>query len=331
MILILLFCSAAFWFVSVHGRGLVIAELERATGKKVTLRLAHPVFPAGFVLKDLHIEGLAKIPKAIITVHMRTLLGGRWEIASLELQSPEVNISLSAPVNAGEQTASSTVVPVEAAQVKPIEVKKAARRDLLIDRVMIRNGIVMVQAPATGKTWILEKVQADLGPLSFDGSPGRVDFVVGASLARMNIPFVGHLAKARGWVNWAARDMEANVEALDEDGRVGLSAVLTARANDCIVKGRALLSSSQAAQATDKKPKMIEATVLGLLDSFKTDIAAEFSFRTPLDRFEVGKVSITGNITTGLQTEEISGNIVGSLKAAGARLLEKDNASLVKP
>ncbi|MBF0386884.1 MAG: hypothetical protein HQL20_03405 [Candidatus Omnitrophica bacterium] len=339
--------ALAFWFVSVQGRGLVVAELERITGKKVTLGAVQYVPPAALALKDLRIEGLARIPRAVVIPHVGALLGGRLEIASLELQSPEINISLPSAgladavaegsgeaISAG-QTLDVKPVAKAAGLADPEQATVAAvsvQRAVSIDLVRVSDGTVMVQAPVTGKTWILEEVRGDLWHFAFFGAvPVKTEFVLECSLAKLNVPFVGHLGRAKGWVNWAARDMDAKVEALDGEGRVGLFAVLTSRANDCEVKGRALLSSRQTAQATAKKSKMIEATVLDLLGSLKTDIAAGFSFRTLLDRFEIGKVSITGNITTGLQSEEISGNIVGSLKAAGAKLLEKDKAATVKP
>ncbi|MEI6438254.1 MAG: hypothetical protein WCO69_05855 [Candidatus Omnitrophota bacterium] len=327
-ILLLLFAAGSFCFVSYKGRALVAAELGRATGRHVTLGAARPSFPPGMVIKDLKIEGLARVPKAQVFVDLRALLGGSFRIASLEFYSPEVTVSLPAPVVAptAGATGPAPVVPsaVAPASAPSINLGNAP----LIERLDIYGGSLFVQAPSTGKTWILDQVRISVKDFSLSH---RADFTLEASLAKLNMPFVGHLAKAAGWINWAARDMEATVEAHDEDGRVGLSVVLASRANVCEVKGRALLSSRQAAQATGKRPKMIEAAVLDLLDSSKSEIAADFSFQTALDHFSIGRVNIAGNITTGLQTQEISGNIVGSLKAAGAKLLEKDKAGMVKP
>lgn len=325
LLLVSLVFVAAFWVAAVRGRGIVLAELERVTGKNISLGVVYPTLSAGLVFRDLRIEGLAKMPSAQVRVRLRSLLAGRLEIASIELQSPEVNIRLAAPATSEDpQTASQVIAPVPASL--------AVKRAPLVDRFIVRDGTLMLQAPTTGKTWIFEKVHLDLQNLALDGVlSSRTDFVLESSLARLNIPFVGHLAKARGWVNWAARDMDAGIEVVDDDGRTGLSATVTSRANVCEVKGRALMLSSQQAQSTGKKPQMLETAVLDLLRSSQTDLDVDFSFQTPLDHFEVGKVNIAGNITTGLQTDEISGNIVGSLKAAGAKLLEKESVSTVKP
>jgi hypothetical protein len=332
IILFVLSFAAAFAFLALHGRALVIAELERVAVRKVTLGKVNAVFPSKLMLEDLRIEGLASIPKAVIVADTKALLTGHLKIIFIEVDSPEVNINLSglASVDAVNVPAVVTMaesVPNTVKQPVPALLRSAGD----IDRIKVNGGVVMVQAPATGKTWIFQNVQADLRDFSLSRLGVKTEFVVSASLTKMNMPFIGHLARAQGWVNWPVRDMDSSVEVADEAGHVGFSAVVKAVANDCEVKGRVRLASSQRVQASGKKQKMIEATVLDLLGSLKSDIEANFSFRTPLDRIDVGKVSISGNITTGLQSEEISGNIVGSLKAAGAKFLDKEKDPAVKP
>ena len=333
-VLLLLSFAAAFCFLALHGRELVTAELERVVGKKVYLGNVRPVFPSKLMLEDVRIEGLIKVPRAFIAADTKSLLAGHLNILFIEIDSPEINIALSglaAGKDPGPSVAETPVAPVivPAAETKPVPLKLKAA--VIIERIKVNGAVVMVQAPTTGKTWIFENVQADLRKFSLGDAGVKTEFIASASLARMNVPFVGHLARARGSVNWPQRDMDASAEVVDDNGHIGFSAVLKSEANDCEVKGRVRLVSSQRAQASGKKPKMIEATVLDLLGSLKTDIDASFSFRTPLDRFDVGRVNISGNIMTGLQSEEISGNIVGSLKAAGAKLLDKNKDPSVKP
>ena len=67
---------------------------------------------------------------------------------------------------------------------------------------------------------------------------------------------------------------------------------------------------------------MIENVVLIALTSTQTDIDAAFSFKTRFDRFEIGVVSLSGQITTGLNSTVTSGNIVAGLKAIGGELLK---------
>ncbi|MBF0593873.1 MAG: hypothetical protein HQL22_02775 [Candidatus Omnitrophica bacterium] len=326
LVLLLVAAGAAFSLVVMKGRAFVAAELSRAVGKKVSVRVVRAVFPSSLILKDVRIDGLASVSRILVKIELRSLFGRHWRIASVELISPEINIGLSAPVPAATSPA---VAPLSSPdKAVPVVLAPSVRQ---IGRIVFRDGTLMVQAPSTGKTWILKNVTADLKNVPLDGLSAKTEFLVSTSLEKMNMPFVGHLARARGWVNWAARDMEANVEAVDEAGRIGLSAVITARANAAEVKGRVRLLASQPAQASGKRPKMIEGAVLDLLSSMQTGIDAEFSFHTPLDRPEVSKVFISGNITTGLHSEEISGNIVGSLKAAGAKLLSNGNSPTVKP
>ena len=323
---------AAFALLVLNGRSLVTAEFERVAGKKVSLGKVHAVFPSKLVLEDLRIEGLAKIPRAVIVANTRAVLSGRLSIVFIELDSPEINIDLSG-LSSGKvmELPGARVVTVKALGIQEKYLAVIFKPSNGIERIKVNGAVVMVQAPVTGKTWIFENVQADLRHFFLNSAGVKTDFILSASLARMNMPFVGHLARAHGKVNWPAKDMEASVEVSDEAGHTGFSAVVKSVANDCEVKGRVRLTSSQRVQASGKKPQMIEATVLDLLGSLKSDIEASFSFHTPLDKIDVGKVNISGNIITGLQSDEISGNIVGSLKAAGAKFMDKEKDNFVKP
>ncbi len=328
LVIILIVGSAAVLvFIASQGRSLVTAELEHLTGRKVSLDTIRPIFPGSIQLEGVKVEGLAVVPKAVIAADMGELLHRRLKIRSIELEAPQINIDLVSFAALEKQGVSANGSTDKVGKV----VMPARKHVAYIDRVKVRGGTVVVQAASTGKTWILDNVGADLKDFPMYGVSGRFDFNVTASLAKMNVPFLGHAVKAVGWTNWAARDMDAALEAVDVNGRVGLSAVLKSRANDCEVKGRAHLSGDQSAQASGKSSKMVESTMLNLLSSLKTDIEADFSFRTLLDRFDIGKVSLSGNITTGLQSDELSGNIVGSLKAAGANMLNKTVEPPVKP
>jgi hypothetical protein len=336
VILLLCLFAAAFIFLALHGRALVTAELERVSGKKVTLQGVQPAFPATLLLEGILIDGIAKIPQAVVEADAGALLTGKLRIAYIRIDSPEINIDLSV-LSAGKYVtgdAAQAAAPVLAADtvliptaVKPSETVNSP----VIDRIKINNAVVMFQAPATGKTWIFDNVTADLKHFALSRQGVRTDFIISGSLGRMNVPFVGNLAHAHGWLNWAARDMNANVEVTDEEGHLGLSAVIASAANDCEVRGRLRLTPSQHTQASGKKPKMIEATVLELLGSLKTDISSDFSFHTQMDHFDIGKVNVSGIIMTGLQSQEISGSIMGSLKHAGEKILEKDKGLLIKP
>ena len=68
---------------------------------------------------------------------------------------------------------------------------------------------------------------------------------------------------------------------------------------------------------------LLENVVLGALSSTQTDIVADFSLRTKMDRFDPDVVKLSGHITTGLNSSATSGNIVAGLKAASEELLKE--------
>lgn len=318
---IIVFFASVYWFVAFQAPRLVKDRFERATGKTITIGSVRPFFPDRLICDEITISGELHIPRTLVVVDSLALLTGKLRIAEVSLLLPEIKVAL--PV---ELAAEGDIEPAKEKLANPLAEPVNAKKnvDAAINLVRIVRGVVVAQDAARTKTWVLDNVQAEIKNFPLSGVAVKTNFIVEASLARMNLPFVGHKARASGWVNWAARDMDASVQVLDESGRAGLSAVLTSRNNDCEVKGKVKLSSGQSAQSSGKKAKMVEAAVLELLSSLQTNIEANFSFRTRLDRFQVGKVNISGNITTGLHSDALSGNIVGGLKSAGSKMMEKD-------
>jgi hypothetical protein len=180
--------------------------------------------------------------------------------------------------------------------------------------------IVTADDAGVRREQVLERIQLRAENVPLTDTPARTEFSATASLTKLDAPFIGHFAKMSGWLNWAAKDMDAALQVIDDDGRVGVDAKFASRQNDMTVFGSMKLSADQGPQAAGKKSGRVENAVLGILSSTLTDIEAGFSFKTRMDHFEMSKVSLTGHITTGLNSSQTSGNIVAGLKAAGEEL-----------
>ncbi len=303
------------FFVMSRGASLATAELRRVTGMPVRIGRVTPGFPFGVVLSDVVIGRVLKVPRVHISWDAVALWRGQLRPAFVDLDAPEINI------DAG-RTMPATGAGVAASVTAPGRVTTAGPgRGAVLERVRIENGRVMLQIPETGKTWIVEKVRADITQVPLDGTPGQTWIRATASLAAMDIPFIGTQVAAEGWVNWAARDMNAHLNVSHGDGHVGLEAALVSRSNVLDVKGRVILTRDQRALASGRRSRMVEGALLDMLAATGTDINAGFSFQTAMDRFDPGRIKIEGAITTELHSGEISGNIVGNLKAAGAQFL----------
>jgi hypothetical protein len=322
LIALLALCVGALWFIAYKGRPLLLNELRVMTERDVSIGSISIAFSGGLLLERIEIKGLASVAKAVVLVDVNEGLHGRLVFSSADVFSPKVNIDLTPPKE----------LKVEAVQADDKTVPSGRlftrRKARVLPRLNIHDGTLMFQAPEAGRTWVVDKINAQLSDVPLGDLSQQTSFHVSASLQQMNVPFVGHLVKMNGWLNWQARDMEAVLSVIDDDGRVGVDATLVSKNNDLSVSGKARLAIGQQKQASTVKTRMVEDVVLGLLDATGTEVDSEFSFTTQMDNPKVGPIKLTGTITTGLNSSAVSGNIVGALKALGAEVLGPEAKSL---
>ncbi len=316
LIALLALCVGALWFIAYKGRPLLLNELRSITHRDVSIGSISIAFPGGLLLEQIEIKGLASVAKAVVLIDVREGLHGRLVFFSADVFSPKVNIDLTSPKVQKDEAAREDDKPVPSGRV--LTQQKKAR---VLPRLNVHDGTLMFQAPEAGRTWVVDKISAQLSDVPLGDMSQQTTFHVSASLQQMNVPFVGHLVKMNGSFNWQARDMEAALSVIDDDGRVGLDATLVSKNNDLLVSGKARLAIGQQKQASTVKTRMVEDVILGLLDATGTEVDSEFSFTTQMDNPKVGPIKLTGTITTGLNSSAVSGNIVGALKTLGAEIL----------
>ena len=314
--------AGVLWFLSVNGRTVFIDRVSALTNRPVTLGAVRPVFPMGLVLDDLAIEGLLTALHARVNVDVMALLRGELTFSSAKLVEPVFflersdNAALKLPPPAGT-TQDGTPPPVAAPQ------PATKRRPVVLKKLVIEGGVLSLRDVKAGREWTVDRIAGDVENIPLTGTPVRTKLFLTASLARLDVPFVGHFLKATGWVNWAARDMDVLAQAVDDAGRVGLDVKLVSKANDLLVEGKARFTGSHVKPAAGKNAGAVESAALGVLSALGTDIDVGFSFHTQMDRFDVGQIALSGNVVTDLQPGAPSGNIVNGLKSVGEELLKQ--------
>jgi hypothetical protein len=200
-----------------------------------------------------------------------------------------------------------------------------ASKNVILSRVIVYDGVLKIvtkNEAGVAREYVVDQVQLRARNVPLTDTSARTEFFLTSSLVKLDVPFVGNFLKGSGSLNWAAKDMDAVVQVMDDSGRVGLDAKIISRENDMTVSGNVTLAGSQEPQATGKKSGMVENVVLDLMLATNTDVAMGFSFKTKMNAVEIGTVSLSGHITTGLNSSGTSGSIVAGLKAAGEVLLK---------
>ncbi len=326
---IVVFClvlvtGAAYAYLSLNARRIFNTHISSLTRRHIEARVVRAEFPARLVVEGLSIDGLLTCERALAAVDIFSLLGRDVRIGTLELNAPVLIWEQKLATPEGETSGFS----------KTASPKAAPSKNVILSQLLIHDGIlkvVMEKAAGGMHEYVVDRIELRARNVALTDTPARTEFFVTASLVKLNVPFVGHFLKANGWLNWAAKDMDASAQVIDDNGKSGLDAKIFSRQNDMAVSGNVLFSGGQEPQAMGKKAGMVENVVLNLLMSTHSDIDMGFSFKTKMDHVDIGNVNLSGNITTGLNSSATSGNIVAGLKAAGEELLKTpDNVDVQK-
>jgi hypothetical protein len=313
VVLCVVLAAGSFYvFLSFNARRIFNNQISFLTKRPVEAKVVRAEFPASLVVEGLSIPGLISCERARVSVDALSLIGRDVRIGAVELVRP---------VFIWEQAASA---PAAGPSSLP-KVQAVSDRNIIVTQLIVHDGVLkVIRKDDEGKTheYVLDRFQLRAHNVALTDTPARTDFFMTASLVKLNVPFVGHFLKASGWLNWAAKDMDAIAQVIDDNGKVGLDAKLFSQQNAMTVSGNVVLAGGQEPQASGKKAGLVENVLLNVMMSTNTDIAMGFSFKTKMDHVEVGTVNLSGQITTGLNSSGTSGNIVAGLKAAGEELLK---------
>jgi hypothetical protein len=316
VVVCLVLAAGAFYvYFSFNARWIFNTQISALTRRHVEARVVRAEFPARIVVEGLSIDGLLTCDRATVSVDVLSLLSRDIRFRTIELLRPvltwEQMITVQEP---------DAVPSFGAAQMKGL-----SNKNVILAQLVIHDGVLKVVTRNNEgllRSYVVDHVQLRAHNVPLTDTPARTDLFMTGSLIKLDVPFVGHLLKVNGWLNWAAKDMDASVQVMDDSGRIGVDAKIASRQNDMVVFGDVTLAGSQEPQAEGKKSGMVENVVLNMMMATDTDMDMGFSFKTKMDRIDIGTVSLSGRITTGLNSSVTSGNIVAGLKAASEELLK---------
>ena len=205
--------------LSLTGKSILVNEIERLTHKKTTI--------GGFTLsptlslevKDLKVEGLAKIASISINTNLPSLFTGRAIFDSIKIVSPEFTfVKAPAPVISEGKASIDAILPAAPAVTvaKPREIKLMP---LGFRRIRIENGVVnfVDQGVSTsGIKIVLKDISCKISNLYFYPRPVATIFELKGKMPWREGQDVGQL-NIDGWVNLFKKDMQATIKLKDID------------------------------------------------------------------------------------------------------------------
>lgn len=321
--------------ISTKGEKMFADAIRNATGRQTTVRDAGVILPMTLRLDGIKIEGLLEATEAQVSLNFSELIKGNFKFDHVSLLYPIIYLERSpeGKLLFGQKVFRTTGLNIDRGydgsqvrenaiyQDKNPEQFDISSRDLnapvpyeprLIESIHIEEGRIVLTDLSRGskKAWVIDEVFLDASNVPLNHYPLHTEIDMTASLSNTKLPFMGHPAHFKGWVNWAHRDMDAILTVSDDQDGVALKANLFSENNALTVTGTIRLGGHADVGGSESG---LEDALKGVLLALDANVDANFSFQTQMDRIQLSNISFGGNFVSGLD-EKSSDEIVDSLK-----------------
>ena len=316
---ILLSVVAAWLYVRVYGRTLIEAALNDALRRDVAIEKISYRFPLGVkvhnisVAQPLESSNSFKVKNIIAQLSWDTLLEKKWIFDSIVIVEPSVAIETvgdSVKEEDDPDRRYGVLIPPQQPDSPPgtvkmagaVEARDSKGMDVFVREIVFQRGRFQYANRSINKNFFfaLEDVFLKVHKLVFPLRAQRTDFHVLGRLVKEGNPLSGSSVKGGGWIDIISRDMEVEMEVVEEDGSVGMTAQAISQSNDMDVTGEVkfqnLLTNQVRNQLSQGTP--MNDLITNTLASSDVKIGAQFSFKTKMDNFRPEQVSFSGKVVT---------------------------------
>ncbi|MBL7151951.1 MAG: DUF748 domain-containing protein [Candidatus Omnitrophica bacterium] len=222
--------SSSYIFMFVRGRSLILAKLRELTGREVSMGYFTITPPFNLEIRNLNIEGLAKIESILVSPSVSQLVVGRLALNKIRLVRPEITYERVVP--AAEAAAAET--SGKEAAVKPpralmeigavpeitLSLQQNGPMKMMLKRIAVKDGIIHFVDHSVGPAGIRITVKdlnfrlvnvytfpfSDVTNFKLEA---RIPWEEGREEGKVEV---------KGWLNFAKKDMQATLKIKDIDG-----------------------------------------------------------------------------------------------------------------
>ncbi|MDD5568268.1 MAG: DUF748 domain-containing protein [Candidatus Omnitrophica bacterium] len=203
-----------YLFLLITGKAIIIQEIENLTHKKTTIGYFNLSPAFNLELRNLKVEGLAKIKSISISSNLFSFFTGRVIFNSVKIVSPEFTFIRTPAVVVREESKSKDVIlPVPAAS-KEVKLLPVGFRKIIIengvvnyiDQTISANGIKIVLKDISCKVYSLFFYPRKIAT-AFE-LKGKIPWREGQDAGKLDID---------GWINFFKKDMQMTLKIKDID------------------------------------------------------------------------------------------------------------------
>ncbi|MCX5703081.1 MAG: DUF748 domain-containing protein [Candidatus Omnitrophica bacterium] len=366
LVLALLY-SGLYIFMAVKGKALIIKGIEDFTHKKVSIAFFDFSPPFNLQMRDLNIEGLAKVESVSVSPSIPYLLTGNIALNNVTLVRPRVTYQRDPALvteSAATTPAPATTIPGVTANAVAATVRPAKKQPLrlIFKRFNIKGGRIGFIDRTVGSEGIklavkdinLNLTNLYLFPFSaitnFD-LQGKIPWQEGQEEGKVTI---------EGWINLHKKDIQATLKIEGIDGIylypyysqwVDLGKARIERANlnftsniqglnnnvtaECHLELTDIVRKQRAPDEPQEKAEKIADAVLDIFRALNQGkIVLDFTMRTKMDRPEFGfgniKMAVENKLAEAARSNEFKAEDVLALPGKFLEGLVKGAADLSK-
>jgi len=205
-------------FVNLMGKSIIIKQIENATHKKTTIGYFNLSPTLRLEIKNLKVEGLAKIDSLVISPDILGFFGGKITIDTLKFVRPEFTFTKTPPVVVnGGKTGAELILPV--LKKAPEQPKGFRLFPLGFKYIRIENGKInyIDQSVSTeGIRITLENINCKINQLYFYLRPVATSFEFKGRIPWREGQVNGQL-EIEGWFDYFKKSMQASLKIKDID------------------------------------------------------------------------------------------------------------------
>jgi hypothetical protein len=214
VVILVLIYGAAYIFLIFKGRALIIKQLTDITHRKVSIGYFDIALPLSIEMKNLDIEGMAKVEAISVSPSILGFITGNLALNEIRIIKPEFTYERTLPKTA-ESPAASADNAVSAA--KP---PKIGRLRMIIKKINIKEGRLEFLDRTVGENGLkitMSNVYFNLDNLYLLPRSVITNFEFKARVPWQEAGEEGKI-EAEGWLNLFKKDMQATLKIEDIDG-----------------------------------------------------------------------------------------------------------------
>lgn len=309
-IILAVLLTGGYVYLVVKGKDMIVSRLEKQLGKKVSFNSVSVAYPLTIKIDGITVEDYGTVKRGLFSLSLPYLLFKEIHFSRIEIIEPNIVIrskkgeKIILPFLASPQPSDAApaepIAPLAPSPEVSTKKEQGQKFDFFARKIFFRwANLTAIETADDGEKTIfsLKDANLEIYHIAFPLKRSiKTDFNIVGTLSGFDGRLTDEKLTAQGWADLYQKDMKAKLRLLRKDEKISLDADIVSLKNDMTVKGMMSLGFHRKSREEGKKAKTFEDFFMKTLESSGMDVSLKFSFKTKMDKFDVGEISISGEV-----------------------------------